>query len=203
MDERRLLLAMAERLYTDIRFVTEQSPVQIVDDDGAKAYNSLLARVRVQFSNLPPIADFHDWSPRSIKYKDALIVAGQLYAMIKIVVDPAPVRHPVAPPGVGAPSQSPSDTQIPTAQRQFGVRPPTGVGNLRRPAPQGSVDTGRGSSLHTPLPDDTPNPALHRPRTESSSHVPVGDRESFDTDLYGTRQPPKRNDDGTIPFTLD
>ncbi|MCC5876527.1 MAG: hypothetical protein JJU11_09950 [Candidatus Sumerlaeia bacterium] len=195
MDERVLLLAMAERLYQDIKFVTEQSPVQIVDEDGARAYNTLLARVRTHFSSLPTMSDFQEWSPRSIKYKDALIVAGQLHAMVKTVVEP--VRQPA--PAAAPYSPSPSDS----FQNRGGIRPQTSTGVPRRPSPAAppSSDSVRGQS-YTPVSEQTPNPTSER-TSRSSQHTPLPDRDSFDSDLYGSSQPPKRNDDGTIPFTLD
>lgn len=196
MDERVLLLAMAERLYQDIRFVTEQSPVQIVDEDGARAYNKLLARVRAQFSNVSTMEDFQDWSPRSIKYKDALIVAGQLHAIIKALVEPT------RPSGLSSIPSSAGDTQVQTYPGRAGIRPQTGHGTARRPSPAlPPSDTSRGQA-YNPLADQTPNPASER-TSRSSTHTPLPDRDSFDSDLYGSSQPPKRNDDGTIPFTLD
>lgn len=178
MDEKRLLLSMAERLYIDIKFVTEQNPTQIVDEDGARAYNSILKRTRAAFGNqLPPLADFPDWAPRNIKYKDALVAAGQIYALLRAVVEPS--RVPVA-----------------SQERRPGThhpRPGTGTGASQ----QQSSASGRGFSLAS-LPSTTPLPVdpENRPATGSADTAEIPPPAEKPA-------PPKRNDDGTIPFTLE
>ncbi len=104
-DTRQLLRVMARQLYMDIRFVTERNPTQVVDDEGAKTYNALLGRLRAAFPNVEALADFGDWSPRTIKYKDALIVAGQLNALIAAAL--APEGQTVVPPAARPDSADP------------------------------------------------------------------------------------------------
>lgn len=168
MDSKRLLTVMAERLYEDIKFVTQQNPVQIVDEDGARAFNALLNRARRHFPGAEPLADFSEWSPRAIKYKDALVVSGQLHAMLRALTgDQRPVRpqgavrtpvssggHPGSPPPryTSEAPRAPSDTQVP----RVSTEDETSSAAPRRPQPQ-------------------------HPRPAS----------------------PQRNEDGTIPFSLD
>jgi hypothetical protein len=193
MDPKRLLLQMIKQLYDDIKFVTQQNPTQIVDDDGSRCYNSLLGKARKYFPYDEFVGDFSDWQPRSIKYKDALVVVGQLCSMITALMEaskegsrdrvmrptnmaptPAPARHQGSPrpmpAGGGHGSTSPSSTQ----NRMI---------NRHTPAP-------------TPIPDDL-NPRPIRPRAPQELRKPGADK-----DLYGT-DPVVRNNDGTIPFTLD
>lgn len=128
MDQRRLLLLMAERLYEDIKFVTSQNPTQIVDEDGTHAYNVLLAKTRKLFPASEFVAEFVEWNPRTIKYKDALVVAGQLYAMVKAfsetvderVVGKAPAQAAPAPARVVA---SPSNVSFPAVSGPSPVVP--------------------------------------------------------------------------------
>ncbi len=93
-DQRILLAAMSRQLYEDIKFVTQQSPTQIVDDEGARAFNTLLGKTRHLYQNIEFVQDFQDWTPRTIKYKDALVIAGQLFAMLNQLTGRAvaPVR---------------------------------------------------------------------------------------------------------------
>jgi hypothetical protein len=207
MDDRRLLLALAERLYQDIKFVTEQSPVQIVDDDGARAFNTLLGRVRSAFGNVDIVRDFTDWAPRNIKYKDALVAAGQLHAFLSVVVESGvPIslgtgRHAAAmqttlpPPPLPAPLQA--DTAPPTRSAP-GMRPVA----PRAPAAGGATPiSAYGLASNTPNPYGGNRTASATPDHPSSGQVP-----KLDPELYGDSpvpSTPRRNEDGTIPFTLD
>ncbi len=79
-----ILLGLAEQMYEDVRFITEHSPTQVVDDDTARMFNSLLAEVRVNAPGVVAVVKFGDMSPRTLKYKDALVVVGQLRTMLRI-----------------------------------------------------------------------------------------------------------------------
>jgi len=112
-DSKRLLMHMARRLYDDIKFVAEQNPKEIVDDDGTSAYNALLFKARRHFADVENVADFPDWSARTIKYKDALVVAGQFCAMLEILCEGD--QAPPAPSGRVAQSAAASS---PAAENQ-------------------------------------------------------------------------------------
>lgn len=170
-------MLMAERLYEDIKFVTQQNSTQMVDEDGARAYNALLAKARRHYPQVEYVHDFPDWSARTIKYKDALVVAGQFWAMLRALTEPEPRERrpmPVSPhqaashQGATPPQRDPSSTNIP------GLPPPPGT---------------------TPLPVDLRPRAQREPARVSGKPV--------DEELYGSTPPPKRNNDGTIPFTLE
>ena len=182
MDPKRIILLMAERLYEDMKAVTMQNPTQIVDDDGARAYNSLLARVRREFHFVDIVSDFPDWSPRTIKYKDAMVVTGQLHAMLQAVMEkqqPVPSRALSAPTSAGPRPMGPNPISAPT-------------GAVRRPMPAGAPNDSQfpGMDVNAPAPPPKPSPT---PTPSASA----------DQDLYGKTSAPRRNEDGTIPFSLD
>ncbi len=90
-DARRTLSFLARQLYRDVHFVTQLNPVNIVDDETTHAFNSLLAEARRLFPGNNIVATFKDMAPRNIKYKDALIVSGQLAAFLELVTGGVPV----------------------------------------------------------------------------------------------------------------
>ena len=85
MDVNSLLVGMARQMYKDVRFVTHLNPKEIVDDDTAGMYNSLLSEVRQQYGNHPLLKNFREVSPRTLKYKDALVVIGQLTSLLVLL----------------------------------------------------------------------------------------------------------------------
>lgn len=190
---------MAERLYEDIKFVTQQNPTQIVDDDGCRAYNSLLTRVRREFHYVDNVADFPEWSPRTIKYKDALVVSGQLYGMLSALTEQRGTQ-PVSPAvsagtslGAAPPTQGAGRTPVqgnPMSQ-------PTG--HVPRRPPMGRPSSG---ASDTQFPGNDPSATSVPTRQEPKSPNPRPAREQPSMGSANPT-PPKRNEDGTIPFSLD
>ncbi len=122
MDPKLTLLHMAQRLYTDIHFVTEQNPTQIVDEDGARSYNNLLNKAQKFFPHEEFLEDFTSWAPRTIKYKDALVVAGQFTALVETLTNgqrprvnqqPGPSLAPPQPVEAGNSAAEEDFTPIP------------------------------------------------------------------------------------------
>lgn len=176
MDTKVVLLHMAGRLYEDIKFVTEQNPTQIVDEDGARAYNNLVSRAKKAFTTADFFEDFNEWSPRTIKYKDALVVAGQFCALIEAMSEGQRRVQSITARAAAAPPPSPAPAAAPQAA------PPPRV----QAAP--------------------PAPVAQAP---AAPKEPIGDQEpadmtdfDHDEELYGNA-PLQRNEDGTIPFSLD
>ncbi len=195
MDPKRLLLHMSFRMYEDIKFVTEQNPTQIVDEDGTRAYNNLLAKTRRYFQLTEFTNDFNEWAPRTIKYKDALVVVGQLYSMIEALSGAPPPRSESRPPMPAAPP-------LATSSRGTTQRPPS-IGSPSEPIPQKAAT----SSDRVPLPSGSspsvdaaaqPHSVPDRPKSISSEQV----HRLNDEELYGPNPQPRSND-GTIPFRLD
>lgn len=198
-----MITVMAERLYEDIKFVTQQNPTQIVDDDGARAYNSLLARAKKEYPSVEVFDDFPTWSPRTIKYKDALVVAGQLFALLNALTERQSGMSRALTSQTasafhrrGGPQPQP---QVNPSAPQAPQRPP-------QQQPQGSSNQTEASFLSAPTqvappPQEAPRPQqpqAPKPRQSGAREQPL------DEELYGSAgQPPRRNEDGTIPFSLD
>lgn len=180
MNKKLMLFQMASRLYEDIKFVTELNSTQIVDEDGAKAYNSLLHKVKSQFNLGEFEEDLAEWSPRTIKYKDALVAAGQLFAMVEALVG-SEVRRELTPPPSHAPAPSPrmEPRAVPAAAPVPPAPPPDAPANPG-PPPRAPLQN------HQMAPHESQN----------------SDFDDMDTELYGS-DPIIRNEDGTIPFSLD
>ncbi len=178
MNAKALLTSMVYQLYSDIRFVTEHNPTQVVDDDGVKVYNALLTRARQVFDDAEPIQEMENWTPRTIKYKDALLVVGQLHAMINAFSGGSvslPAGAPAAP-------QHPQASPQPVRQPQQGQPP-----QQAQPRPASHAEAQRNARQHP---------------SNNDSLDAVGN-ESYDSELYGPSKPTGRNEDGTIPFSLE
>jgi len=111
-DARNTLSFLALQLYRDVRFVTNLNPVNIVDDETATSFNSLLNEAKRLFPGNGLLGSFREMAPRNIKYKDAVIVAGQLAAFLELTTGGAPARH-AASAGVGAPHTPAPDDVAP------------------------------------------------------------------------------------------
>ncbi|MCC6547872.1 hypothetical protein IT570_11970 [Candidatus Sumerlaeota bacterium] len=232
MEPKRLLVVLAERLYDDIRFVTQQNPTQIVDDDGARAYNLLLAKSRKYFPGLEYLPDFPDWQPRTIKYKDALVAAGQLFALLTAAQDSGEdflrPQRPAAPPAASSSSAPPSaPSPSPSSTSSFrGVPPPPSDNSGRQDATESRRSSSQMPGITTSLPPlAAASPASHaspqapappkpiiprRPAAPGPPPPPMsspgsrgGVEDLQDAELYGSRPVPKRREDGTIPFTME
>lgn len=83
----KLLLAMADQMYVDVRFIAEQNPKEVVDSDTTGMYNALLGRVREAYQGLPFLDSFQDLNARTLKYKDMVIVVGQLRSLLNLLAD--------------------------------------------------------------------------------------------------------------------
>ena len=122
-----LLSRMARQLYEDMRFIAQLSSTQIVDDDTAKMFNNLLAEVRQNFPAIPQVFAFGEMTPRTIKYKDALVVVGQLKCIIEVATAP---DGKIVPP-VSKAAQKNNGGEDPNESRHdmelYGNRPPVRV----------------------------------------------------------------------------
>lgn len=109
-DARRTLAFLARQLYRDVHFVTQLNPVNIVDDETAQSFNALLGEARRMFPGNNMLATFKDMAPRNIKYKDAVIVAGQLAAFLQLATGGVPVPAAAGAGGNATPVPSDDDS---------------------------------------------------------------------------------------------
>lgn len=84
-DSRQILTDMAQQFYQDVRFVCQLNPINVVDEDTTSSFNALLARAREVYPTERGIKEFSELSPRNLKYKDALIVAGQFAILVRLL----------------------------------------------------------------------------------------------------------------------
>ncbi len=120
-DARRTLSFLARQLYRDVHFVTQLNPVNIVDEETAHSFNSILGEARRLFPGNNVLGTFKDMAPRNIKYKDAVIVAGQLAAFLELVTGGVPVAAG-AGAGPGSPS-APEDESQDLEHQLYGKEP--------------------------------------------------------------------------------
>lgn len=79
-----VLTALSEQMYRDIHFVAEQNPMQVVDDDTARMFNGLLKEVSKAFPSMIEVCPFEPMTARTLKYKDAVVVMGQLWCLVRV-----------------------------------------------------------------------------------------------------------------------
>ncbi|MDX2177199.1 MAG: hypothetical protein SF028_12100 [Candidatus Sumerlaeia bacterium] len=84
-DSRTVLYYLTKQLYDDIRFVTHLNPVNVVDSETSDAFNALLAEAKQVFAGNGILREMRDMSPRNLKYKDAVCVAGQLHSICALL----------------------------------------------------------------------------------------------------------------------
>ena len=61
-----LLVGLARQMYDDIRFITEHNPTQVVDDDTARVFNTLLLEVQQTFRSQPLVFSFNEMAARTV-----------------------------------------------------------------------------------------------------------------------------------------
>lgn len=77
-----LLSLLTQQMYDDIKFISENNPTQVVDEDTARMFNTLLKDIRLAQPEQEMFNFFFEMSPRTLKYKDALVVCGQLNCLV-------------------------------------------------------------------------------------------------------------------------
>lgn len=89
MNHFSLLVKLTEQMYQDIRFVAENNPTQVVDDESTRMFNAVLAQLKLTKPQASIFTMFVDMNPRTLKYKDALVVVGQLRCTAKALDESA------------------------------------------------------------------------------------------------------------------
>ncbi len=76
--EKAALNPLARQMYDDIRFNAATSPTAPLDEDTTRLFNALLRFSRESYPGQATLESIAEMTPRTIKYKDALVVVGQL-----------------------------------------------------------------------------------------------------------------------------
>jgi len=109
--DKAILTALARQMYEDIRFNAANAPTMAVDEDTTRLFNILLRQTREAYPRLGVLEGFSDIVPRTIKFKDALVVAGQLQTILTYQLEgaaPARTEKSFGPTPVGMHSSSSS-----------------------------------------------------------------------------------------------
>lgn len=184
-----VLLGLAEQMYEDIKFVAQLNPTQVVDDDSTRMFNGLLNEVRINCPGAMGIISFEEMTPRTLKYKDALVVVGQLRMLLRISekldlqrLSKESLRRVMENESL----DESLDTDPPPASR------------LDQPVP---ADRRPKTGIDVQAPGTPARRATPRPVSPAATPAPAS--YSHDPELYGEKPPVRLNDDGTVPFVLD
>jgi hypothetical protein len=219
-DPGLLLLALARRMYEDVKFIAQSNPTQVVDEDTTYIFNHLLNEVRQQFMNVEHVFAFKLMEARTLKYKDALVLSGQLYELMTVITSSGVPNSGIKSTVVSRMAESAADEGnfaapggVPTGSAPGAMQATTGP-SAPQPAAQ-PVQPPPAAPLPAvppqPPPVAAPRPAISQmhpshaaataqpPRPAPRAAAPSGD--PHDLELYGPK-PPKLNEDGTIPFSI-
>lgn len=220
MPELRSLIAnMARQMYDDVRFVTEANALQPLDEDTTRHINHLLRLTRECYPNVRVLEPFQEMAPRTIKYKDTVMILGQLKEVLGLlesaempVAGPSLIRSSGSSNSVPLPSLSPvsaipvsSKAAAITPQPQMPAKPPA---RQTTAFPYSAVTDA--DEVVSPLRPPTPMPkprvvpgAPIMPPSPMPPGAPAATKPVSDEELYGPNPPARRNADGTVPFSLD
>ena len=171
--DKTVLTALARQFYDDIRFNAANAPTMAVDEDTTRLFNILLRQAREVYPGVSALEGFTDMIPRTIKFKDALVVAGQLHTILRY--------HSEG-------SVTPLGDRTPSGMAPFSSRSTSSSSSSSLPK--------LGKAL---LGTETPTPGSGETRTTR----PITRAEEFEEELYGPNPPKRLNADGTVPFTLE
>lgn len=153
MIKRRLLFEMTRQFYEDCKYIAENNSTQPLDEDGCATFNAILQEAQTEFPEYELLLKFREMPPRSVKFKDAMLVAGQLHRIVANLTELS---------GRGTGAEAPKAAPRPAAPPQAASRPSgTGASTApAAPAPQRSL----------PSNDNWPQPAS----TSGSPSPPEG-----------------------------
>lgn len=175
-----VLLGLAEQMYEDVKFIAQLNPTQVVDDDTAKMFNGLLNEVRINCPGVTAVLAFEAMTGRTLKYKDALVVVGQMRALLRMAETTDLQR--LSRDSMRRAMENES------LDESMDIAPPQ---KQKIDAPASERRAAEAPGQGTPSPRRAAAPA--RPDTNFA----------LDPELYGEKPPVRLNDDGTVPFVLD
>lgn len=81
-DSKTLLVTLVKQFYDDLERLACNEASILLEDTSIRLFNALLAAARQTLPEHEYLAAFQPWEPRSIRAKDAMICAGQLFALL-------------------------------------------------------------------------------------------------------------------------
>jgi hypothetical protein len=172
--EKAALNPLARQMYDDIRFNAATNPTAPLDEDTTRLFNALLRFSRESYPGQATLESIAEMTPRTIKYKDALVVVGQLTVFLAFKSGTLESQK-----------GSPTSTPEPAKAAALAALPKSRVMAINPDATP--------FELTTPSEDRVALP-------DASSWSGVHDLER---ELYGPNPPKRLNADGTVPFTLE
>lgn len=187
-----ILVGLAEQFYDDIKFITQQNPTQVVDEDTSRMYNNLLEEVRANFPFSTPVQALASMNARTLKYKDALVAAGQLKRILQLMSSDSRRQSTEgaevsAPNAAYAPATGP---WTPAGRTPVPISPPPRPGQVPAPTEDESVQSDAGDVM--PRLNAAPPKATRNPRIQQGAG----------SDPYAA-PPVDLNDDGSVRFSLN
>ncbi len=181
MSSNLLLLEMARQFYEDCRYIADNNSTQPVDEDTCLMFNTLLTEMQQAYPSCGHLHHFREMPARSLKFKDAVIVAGQLYTIAHFLLENPEATEITEVPAGGRPAAPPARrVGVPTPGLQTST-PPNLTPSPRQLTPTGAAFTSRVTSTpplqpssRTPVPNDsrkqnTPNPEKSGRKTDTRS----------------------------------
>ncbi len=163
MDKRDLLLEMTGQFYEDCSAIASHSPMQQADEETCMMFNNLLREVQTSFSYCALLGGFREMAPRNVKFKDAVVVAGQLLAIMRTLhrassplTDVSGVSGAPSAPGQAGISNAPAGVSGAPGASSDVFGPAAAGPHPHTPFPAGRPVTSSGASTHSDA-----NPSTH------------------------------------------
>lgn len=178
MNTRLLILEMTRQFYEDCKYIAENNSTQPLDEDACNLYNTILKETQAVFPECDLLEKFREIPPRAVKFKDAVLMGGQVYRICQCLVDASdPARASVSEGAAGTPP--PAGGQD-SAQGVSAARPGDAPGGAT-PNPSGTRAPGMAGS-GAGSPNRTPSRGATANNVRSSAPPPNASARSADTD---------------------
>lgn len=209
-DIRALIASMARQMYDDVRLVTEANALQPLDEDTTRHINHLLRMTRDCYPNVRLLDPFQDMAPRTIKYKDTVMIIGQLKELLTQLEAADLPATSVSVVRTSASSTAVNMPAIPASTRttlNLTPQPHMPAKPGGRPASSAFPYVPAQTDSDEPAVPAMPPPPMPKPRVVPGAPImapaPAMKNATADEELYGPVPPSRRNADGTVPFSLD
>jgi len=161
MNRRQLLLEMARQLYEDCQTIAENNSTQPLDEDGCSMFNTLLQEMQAEFPECDLLLKFREIPARSVKFKDAMLITGQLQRIAAHLLDDLPTElETIDTPSPSSAAESSASGESVSGKR---AQPATQPQGAKWPVPpKSSKPTGRTITSHNITPPLGPTAEVER-----------------------------------------